>query len=329
MKAYLCRRFGGPEVVELAEVPTPQPKAGEILIRIHATTVTAGDWRVRSLSMPKGIGPIARLALGFRGPRQPILGTELAGVVEAVGAAVTRYRPGDAVIAFPGSRMRCHAEYRVLPEDGPIAPKPERLSFAEGASLCFGASTALHFLQKAGAKRGDTVLVIGASGAVGTALVQVAHHRGCTVTGVTSSANVALVAELGASQVIDYTRDDPFSGSRRFDIIADTVGVTDFIRCRTALNEGGRFLAIAGGVPDLLATAWAPLAGSRRVIAGPAAETPAMVREIAALAESGVLRPVIGHRFDFAQMAEAHALVESRHKRGSAVVQVRPEATPA
>ncbi len=328
MQAYLCRRYGGPDTVELAEVPTPVPGPKDLLIRIHATTVTAGDWRVRSLTVPRGFGPIARLALGLRRPRQPILGSELAGVVEAVGEAVTRFRPGDAVMGFPGLSMGGHAEYRVLAEDGKVAPKPENLSFEEAASLCFGASTALHYLRKAGAKHGEKVLVIGASGGVGTALVQLAKNLGCVVTGVTSTANIALVESLGAARVIDYTREEFLAGGERWDIIADTVGATRFTRSRHALSEGGRFLAIAGGVPDLLAMLWAPLIGSRRVIAGPAAESRELVRDIAAMAEAGVLRPVIDRVYDFSRMVEAHAYVETRRKRGNVVVRVVPEEPP-
>lgn len=326
MKAFLCRRYGGPSAVEPAEVPTPMPGPKDLLIRIHATTVTAADWRVRSLNLPPGFGPMVRLAFGLTRPRQPILGTELAGVVEAVGDAVTRFRPGDAVIGFPGASMGCHAEYRVMPEDGKLAPKPAALSFEDAASLCFGASTALHFLRKAGAKPGERVLVVGASGSVGSALVQLAKHFGCAVTGVTSTPNLALVESLGAERVIDYTRDAVAQPGEAWDIIADTVGAIAFARARPALAEGGRLLAIAGGLPDLFASLWTPLRGGQRVIAGPSAESPEIVREIVALAEAGALRPVIDRVYDFAQMVEAHARVETRRKRGSVVVRVAPEA---
>lgn len=198
MKAYVCRRYGGPEVVELVDVPKPVPKDNEVLVKIHATTVTSGDWRVRTLTMPRGFAPIARLALGITRPRQPILGTELAGVIETVGKEVTRFRPGDEVLGFPGGQMGCHAQYRVLAESGPIALKPSNLSFEQAASLCFGGSTALHFLRKAEIKAADKVLVIGASGGVGTAVVQLAKHFGAEVTGVTSRTNLDLVMSLGA-----------------------------------------------------------------------------------------------------------------------------------
>ena len=322
MNAYVYRRYGGPEVLQLEDVPKPTPGDKEVLIRIHATTVTAGDWRVRSLTVPKGLGPMARLALGVRRPRQLILGTELSGVVESAGKGVTRFKPGDEVIAFPGGKMGAHAQYRAMPEEGAIARKPGSLSFEEAASLCFGGSTALHFLRKAGVRPGDRVLVVGASGGVGTALVQLAKHFGAHVTGVTSTRNVDLVASLGADRVLDYTKEDFTRRAETYDVIADAVGATTYARARRALADGGRFLAIAGGLPDILAMAWAPLRG-HKVIAGPAEERPEDVRRLAELEESGALRAVIDRRYDFAQRKEAHAYVDTGRKRGSVVVTVR------
>lgn len=320
MKAYVCRRYGGPEVVELVDVPKPVPKDNEVLVKIHATTVTSGDWRVRTLTMPRGFAPIARLALGITRPRQPILGTELAGVIETVGKEVTRFRPGDEVLGFPGGQMGCHAQYRVLAESGPIALKPSNLSFEQAASLCFGGSTALHFLRKAEIKAADKVLVIGASGGVGTAVVQLAKHFGAEVTGVTSRTNLDLVMSLGADAAIDYTKEDFTARNETYDVIADTVAATSFARCKDALRENGRLLVIAGGMPDLLASLWVPLTGSRKVIAGPAEERPEDVQRLADLAESGALKPVIDRRYSFTQMAEAHAYVATGRKRGSVVV---------
>ena len=322
MKAHVCRRYGGPEVVALVDVPKPVPKANEVLIKILATTVTSGDVRVRTLKMPKGFGLIARLALGIARPRQPILGTELAGVVEAVGKDVTKFAPGDEVFGFPGGQMGCHAQYRVLAEDGPVALKPANLSFEEAASLCFGGSTALHFLRKANIKVGDKMLVVGASGAVGTAMVQLGKHSGAEVTGVTSSANSDLVRSLGADMVIDYAKEDFTARSETYDIIADTVRATSFARCKKVLREKGRLLAIAGGIPEMLASLWTPLTDGRKVIAGPAEERPQDVQRLADLAATGVLRPVIDRRYKFAQMAEAHAYVETGRKKGSVVVSV-------
>ena len=320
MKAYVYDRYGGPEVVHLEDVAKPVPKSDEILVRIRATTVTAGDWRVRTLTLPRGFGIFGRLAIGVRGPRQRILGTELAGVVEEIGEHVTRFKPGDAVMAFPGIKMGSHAEYRTVAQDGPVARKPEGLSFEDAASLPFGASTALHFLGKAGLRRGDKVLVIGASGSVGTALVQLAKHAEANVTGVTSTKNVDLVRSLGADRVIDYTRDDVTRHGETYDVIADTVGETHLASCTRLLNEGGRLLAIAGGVREMLDAMRTSSSKGKRVIAGPADELPENVARIAELAQGGALRPVVDRVFDFSQMREAHAYVATRRKRGSVVV---------
>jgi NADPH:quinone reductase-like Zn-dependent oxidoreductase len=322
MRAYVCRRYGGPEVVELADVPTPTPKDNEVLVRIHATTVTSGDSRVRALRVPRGLGLMSRLALGLRRPRQPILGTELSGTIERVGSAVTRFKAGDAVFAFPGIKFGCHAEYRVVAEDGPIALKPANWSFEEAATLCFGGSTALHYLSRANVQPGESVLVIGASGAVGAAMVQLAAMFGAEVTGVTSTPNLALVSSLGASRTVDYTRDDFTKTVETYDIIADTVGATSMARSQHALRPNGRLLTIAGGLSDLLAALRPPRQGNKSAIAGPAEERPEYVHQLADLAAAGKIRPVIDRRYDFAQMAEAHAYVDTGRKRGSVVVTI-------
>lgn len=326
MKAYVCRQYGGPEVLQCEDVPTPVPGPGEVLVRIVATTVNSADWRVRSLDVPKGLGLFARLALGLFRPRQPVLGTELAGVVESVGPEVTRFAPGDAVFAFPGGAMACHAEYRTLPADGPIARKPDNLSFEEAATLSFGGSTALHFLRTANVKPGETMLVIGASGTVGLALVQLGRHFGMHVTGVASGPNHPLVATLGAERMIDYAHENPLAPPRRYDVIADTVGETRFDACADRLNPGGRFIPLAGGVADMLsAMTTAKRKDGKRVLAGPASEKPAYVAELADLAARGHYKPVIDSVFEFSDMASAHRRVDSHRKRGSVVVRVARE----
>ena len=322
MKAYFCRRYGGPEVVELDDVQQPVPKDNEVLIRINATTVTSGDWRVRTLAMPKGFGPIARLALGVTRPRQPILGTELAGVIETVGKDVTRFRPGDEVFAFPGAKMGCHAQYRAVAEDGPVAPKPETSRSRKLRRSALADPRRCISCARRTSSPANKLLVIGASGAVGTAMVQLAKHFGAHVTGVTSTGNLELVRSLGADRVIDYTKEDFVRSGETYDVIADTVGATSFARCKAALKDEGKLLAIAGGLPDLFAALRTLMTSGRKVIAGPAEERPADVRQLAELAKAGVLRPVIDRRYDFAQMREAHAYVETRRKRGSVVVRV-------
>jgi NADPH:quinone reductase-like Zn-dependent oxidoreductase len=318
MKAWVCQAYGGPDVLALEDRPVPQPKDNEVLVRICATSVSSGDMRVRSLKLPPGFGLIGRLALGLTKPRRPILGTEFSGVIAAAGKDVTGFKPGDEVFGFPGSTMGCHAEYRAMAVSRPIALKPQNLSHEEAASLSFGPMTALHFLRKADVKAGERLLVIGASGAVGGAMVQLGKHMGMTVTGLTSTGNVDMVRSLGADKVIDYTKEDFTKGGETFDVIADTVDASSFASCLAVLNENGRYLAIAGGVADLLARP----KGTKKSIGGPASEDPKYFSELAKLAASGALKPVIDRVFGFEQMRDAHAYVDTGRKRGSVVVRV-------
>ena len=323
MKAMTYRQYGGPDVVTLAEVPKPSPKPNEVLIRILATTVTTGDHRARSLDLPTGFRLIGRLVFGLTRPRRPILGTELAGIIELVGADVVNFNPGDEVIAFPGGAYGSHAEYRTMPETGTIAVKPANLSFEEAASLSFGSMTALPFLRdKARIKAGDSVLVVGASGAVGTAAVQIARHFGADVTGVTSTANVELVASLGAHRVIDYTRTDFATTGDTWDIIIDTTGTVPFVRCDKSLKAGGRLVAIQGSFAQTLGIGKPPKASGKEVIAGYVPARADDLRYIAKLASNGELKPVVDRIYRLEEAAEAHAYVDTGRKRGSVVLTV-------
>lgn len=323
MKAVTYRQYGGPEVVTLADVPKPSPKPKEILIRILATTVSSGDWRARSLNMPAGFGLLGRLVFGLTGPRQPILGAELAGIVEAVGREVKRFRPGDEVIAFPGGSFGSHAEFRTMPEDGMVAFKPANLTFEEAASLSFGSTTALPFLRdKAKVKRGEQVLVVGASGAVGTAAVQIARHFGAEVTAVTSTGNVELVRSIGADRVIDYTQVDFATTGETWDIIVDTTATVSFGRCAQSLKPGGRLVVVNGTFEQALGIGKPSKASGRQVIAGVAPLRPADLRYIAELASRGELKPVIDRVYPLEYAAEAHAYVDTGRKRGSVVLRV-------
>jgi NADPH:quinone reductase-like Zn-dependent oxidoreductase len=320
VKAAVYERYGPPEVVQLKEVDKPVPKDDEVLIKIHATTVTTGDWRARSLEMPPGFGLMGRLFFGLSRPRQPILGTELAGEIESVGKDVKNFKAGDRVFAFPGASLGCHAEYRCLRETRPIALMPANLSYEEAASLSFGGTTALDFLRRAKLSSGERVLVNGASGGVGTALVQLAKHFGAHVTGVCSTRNVELVRSLGASRVIDYTIQDFSEENETYDVIVDTAGTAPFSRSRRVLSENGRLLLVLGGFGDLLVAPWVSLTSKRRVIAGPAAERAEDLRLLAKLAETGEFRAVIDRRYPFEEIVEAHRYVDTGRKRGSVVL---------
>jgi NADPH:quinone reductase-like Zn-dependent oxidoreductase len=324
MKAVVYEQYGGPDVLLFAEMPTPVPGAGEVLIRIHATAVNSADWRVRSLEVPAGFGLLSRLALGIRGPRQPILGTELSGVVASVGRDVTKFKPGDAVFAFPGVRMGCHAEYRCMAQDAAVALKPANLSHAQAAALSFGATTALHFLRKARLGAGMSVLVNGASGAVGTAAVQLAKHFGAEVTAVCSGRNAAMVTSLGADHVIDYTKDDFTRNGRAYDVIVDTAGTAPFARSRASLRDGGQLLVVLGELRDLLRIPWVALTDSRKVVGGTATATAEDLRFLADLAERGELKPVIDRTYRFDEIVEAHRYVDTGRKTGSVVITLEP-----
>jgi NADPH:quinone reductase-like Zn-dependent oxidoreductase len=327
MKAIVYSKYGSPDVVALAEVAKPTPRDREVLIRIHATTVTTGDWRARSLEMPAGFGFLGRLAFGVFGPRKPILGTELAGVVEAVGKDVTRFKTGDQVFAFTGASYGCHAEYRTMAEDGLIMLKPANLSFEEAASLSFGGTTALSFLRdKAGLKPGESVLIVGASGGVGTAAVQIAKHLGAEVTGVCSTANLELVRAIGADKVIDYTREDFAKSGESYDIILDTTGTVPFSRCELALKQGGRLLVVLGTFAQALGMERPSRVSGKKVIASVAATRVDDLRFLANLARTGAFKPVIDRSYPLENAAEAHAYVDTGRKRGSVVVRVQRDA---
>lgn len=322
MKAAVYRRYGGPEVVELAEVAKPVPNDNEVLVRIHATTVSTGDFRARSLKLPGGFAFMGRPVFGLFGPRQPILGTELAGVVESVGPAVTRFKPGDEVFAFPAARYGSHAEYRVMPENGAIALKPANLSFEQATALSFGGANALFFLRKAGIKAGDRVLVVGASGSVGSAAVQIARHFGAKVTGLTSTANLDLVRSLGADEVIDYTAEDFTDRGPAWDIIVDTTGTAPLARSEKALRPGGRLAMVTGTLAEAVGLKRPARGSGKKVIAGVSKITPDDLRYLARIAADGEYRPLVDRVYPLESVSEAHEYVEQGHKRGNVVMTV-------
>jgi NADPH:quinone reductase-like Zn-dependent oxidoreductase len=323
MKAVVYERYGSPEVLQLKEVEKPTPKDNEVLIKIHATTVTSADWRVRSLNVPAGFGLIMRLVFGVKRPKQPILGTELAGVVETVGKDVRKFKVGYQVFAFSDAAMGCHAEYKCMPEDGAMALKPANLTYEEAAALSFGGTTALDFFRRGKLQSGEKVLVNGASGGVGTAAVQLAKHFGADVTGVCSTANVELVRSLGASHVIDYTKEDFTRNGETYDVIVDTAGTAPFSRSKASLKERGRLLMVLGGLPDMLRIPWVSMTSSKKVIAGPATARAEDLRFLAGLAEAGEFKPVIDRCYPFEQIAEAHSYVDTGRKKGNVIITLK------
>jgi NADPH:quinone reductase-like Zn-dependent oxidoreductase len=276
---------------------------------------------MRSAEVPDGFKLIAPLIFGKR-PKKRILGTELSGVIVEIGKQVMKWKVGDAVFAFPGGKQGAHAEFIRLPENGPIALKPDSLSFEESAALCFGGSTALSFIEKGGGIReGEEVLVIGASGSVGSATVQLAKHYGAQVTGVSSTANLELVKSLGADHVVDYKREDFVEGGERYDVVMDTTATAPISRCKRVLKKGGRILLVNGAFGELLRS---PFILGAKVVAGPAKEDPAHLAVLADLAEAGAYRPLIDSTFPFEEIVAAHRRVDSGRKKGNVVVKVRP-----
>lgn len=322
MKAAVYERYGPPEVVQIAELPKPVPKLNEVLIKVHATTVTSGDWRVRSMKVPRGFGLLSRLVFGLSKPKQPILGTELSGVVESVGEKVRKFKVGDPVFAFNGAGMGCHAEYKCMPENGAVVLKPENLSYEQAAALSFGGSTALDFLRRGKLQAGESVLVNGASGGVGTALVQIARHQGAEVTAVCGGANAALVQSLGAQHVIDYRTQDFTQNGQHYDIIVDTAGTAPYARCKGSLKDKGRLLLVLGSLPDMLRIPWIHLTSQHRIVAGPAAERVEDLLTLAELARAGKYTPVIDRTYPLEEIVEAHRYMDSGRKRGNVVVTI-------
>ena len=322
MKAAVYERYGPPEVVSIRDVPTPTPTDGEVLIRIRATTVSTGDWRARSLEMPPGFGPFARLAFGISRPRQPILGTELSGIIEAGGQGVSTFSVGDEVFAFADTRMGCHAEFRCIPANGLVVRKPTNLSFEQAAALSFGGMTMLSFFRRGALASGERVLVNGASGTVGSAAVQLARYFGADVTAVCSRANVELVRGIGAHHVIDYGSADFTANGETYDVIVDTVGNAGYSRVRRSLAKRGRLLVVLGGFVDLVLSPLAGRTGGHRVIAGPAIARVEDVHRLAEIAAAGAFTPVIDQTYPLERIVDAHHRVATGHKRGSVVVTV-------
>jgi NADPH:quinone reductase-like Zn-dependent oxidoreductase len=318
MKAIICTAYGSPDVLQLQEVPKPTPKENEVLVKVHAAVVGPSDCAFR-----KGEPFIVRLIYGLRKPRLATQGVEFAGEIEAVGAAVTQFKPGDPVFGMSPNTFGAHAEYVVLPETKPLARKPANFSYEEAVGICDGAPTALTFLRDvAKLQRGQKVLVNGASGAVGSAAVQLARYFGAEVAGVCSTANVDLVKSLGADAVIDYTQEDFTRNGQSYDVIFDAVGKSSFRRCKGSLTPKGVYLTTVptlGMVRDLLATVFSSGKKAKFATAG-LMQNHANLNFLKELAEAGQIKAVIDRRYPLAEVAEAHRYVDTERKRGNVVI---------
>lgn len=324
MRTARIERFGPPEVARLVDAPKPEPKAGELLVRVHAATVSVADQRLRSRRVPRGLSLMVAPVLGLFRPRIHVLGMDAAGVVESVGDGVTRFAPGDQVIIMRGVKMGCHADYVTIAADGEVARKPANLTFEEAAAIVFGGHTAVRYLDRVALGPGVEVLVNGASGAVGTAAVQFAAARGATVTAVTSGRNAELVRGLGAAHVIDYTREDFAAGpDAQYDVIVECVGNAPFERVAHLLKPGGALLLV---IVDLRAMLTAGLHARRSglVVDQRGGDSGAeLMTRLTALAEAGDLAPVIDRTYKLEDIVEAHRYVDTGRKRGNVVLRMR------
>ena len=321
MKAIVYHKYGSPDVLELKEVEKPSPKSSEVLIRVNATTVTATECTFR-----KGEPLFSRLFTGLRRPKIATLGEELAGDIEAVGKDVKLFKKGDQVFGSAGASFGANAEYICLPEDGVLAIKPSNMTYEEAASSVDGFLTALPFLRdKGNIQSGQKVLINGASGSVGAAAVQIAKYFGAEVTGVCSSANLAMVRTLGANKVIDYTKEDFTKTGQTFDIIFDTVGKVSFSRCKSSLKENGIFLEAGIGLGILPHVLWTSMFGGKNAriaatgLRSPQERTKDLIF-LKELMETGKIKPVIDRRYSLDQIAEAHSYVDKGHKKGNVVI---------
>lgn len=315
MRAAVCERYGPPEVVRIQEVPTPVPADDEVLVKAAATTVNSGDSRLRALRVPRGLGLPVRLRMGITKLRQPILGFDMAGRVAAVGSAVTAFAPGDRVVASRDFGLGAHAELMKVGEKGIIARIPDGLSDEDAVALGFGGTTALGFLRQGKLAAGESILINGASGAVGVLAVQLAKHLGAEVTAVCSGAHADLVEDLGADHVVDYATSDFTANGQRYDVIMDNHGNAPYSRVGGSLKPGGRFLMVVGSLGQMLGAV-----RHKAVLGGTAKFDADTYRELLDLAQAGVLRPVKDSVLPFEEIVEAHRRVDGGHKTGSLVL---------
>lgn len=317
MKAIVYTQYGSPEVLQLKEVEKPMIKSNEILLRVKATAVNSGDWRLRKAD------PFAvRLFLGLIKPKLNILGAVFSGDVESVGKDVKRFKVGDQVFGHTDMRFGAYAEYLCLSEHGSLALKPDSLTHTEAAVIPFGGTSALHFIKKAAIQPGQKVLIYGASGAVGSTAVQLAKSFGAEVTGVCSTENVDWVKSLGADNVIDYTKEDFTTNGKVYDVIMDTVNKVSFSRGVKSLTKNGKLILSAAGMTEMLQGFWTSMTSSKKVLTGVIGHTAEDIDFLKGLIEAGKLKPVIDKIFPLEQMAEAHAYVEKGHKKGNVAITV-------
>ena len=325
MKAIVWTKYGPPDGLQLREIEKPNPKDNEVLIRIVATTVTAGDCEIRSLNIPILLRLPMRIYMGFRKPRDIILGQELAGEVDSVGKDVKLFKKGDQVFATTGFGFGAYAEYICLPEKsamGVLATKPANMTYEEAAAVPTGGLEALHFLRKANIHSGQKVLIIGAGGSIGTFAVQLARYFGAEVTGVDSAGKLDILRSIGADHVIDYTQKDFTKNSETYDVIFDVMGKSSFSGSVRSLKQNGRYLLGNAGLTQIVQRWWISWRSSKKVIIGAAIQKTEDLVFLKELIEAGKIKSVIDRRYPLEQIAEAHKYVEAGHKKGNVVITI-------
>ncbi|MEM7128825.1 MAG: NAD(P)-dependent alcohol dehydrogenase [Chloroflexota bacterium] len=323
MRAIVWTKYGPPDVLQLREVERPTPKDNEVLVRTHAATVIAGDCEVRGLKLSPFLGLAMRIYIGFQKPKRiTILGQELAGEIEAVGKNVNKFREGDQVFAATGLRMGAYAEYACLPENGALAIKPNNMRYEESAAVPVGGLEALHFLRRGNIQKGQTILINGAGGSIGTIGVQLAKHFGAEVTAVDSKEKLEMLRSIGADHVIDYTQEDFTRSGQTYDLIFDVIGKSPFSRSLRALKPNGYYLIGNPSLSMKIRGTWISNRNSKNVFteaAGQKAEDLIFLKE---LIEVGKLKAVIDRSYPLEQTAEAHRYVESGRKAGNVVITI-------
>lgn len=336
MKAVVFTQYGSPDVLQVKEVEKPTPKDNEIRVRVHASSVGYGDTIVRNFrgsrrvfNMPVALWAMALLTLGVNKPKRQILGSEFAGEVETVGAAVTRFRVGDAVFGYRGMDFGANAEYVCIAQDGLVELKPANVSFEEAATIPYGALTALSLLRRVDIQPGQKVLIVGASGAIGSAALQLAKHYGAEVTGIGGTQRQAYMKALGADHVIDYTKEDFTQNGQTYDLIFDVLGRGSFGRAKRSLNPHGRYFYASFKFKQLFQMMWTSRFGDKKVICAMSSDTQANLTEIKALVEAGKIKTVIDRCYPLEQTADAHRYIEAGQKHASIVISLMPVPMPA
>jgi len=324
MKAIVHTKYGPPDELQLKEVEKPVPGDNEVLIKIHATTVTTTDCNARNFTfVPKSFMFFARIMFGFKKPRINILGIDLAGEIEATGKDVKLFKEGDQVFGSPGTKFGGHAEYCCVPENGALAIKPPDMSWEAAASICLAGNTAFFFIRDlAKIQAGQKILIHGASGAIGTYAVQLAKYYGARVTGVCSASNAEMVKSLGADKVIDYTKDDFTKSDEKYDFVFDVVGKTTFSQCKGILKPKGIYLENMMEVKDFLKVLWTSIVGGKKIKGGVSTERAENLKFLIELIESGKLKPVIDRSFPLEKTTEAFRYVEQGHKKGNVIITI-------